>query len=354
MRVASKYFSVDNRTVGRFIPKQQPMPEMPEPSANGDEHEDEGGDSAHENEKGSRSESSTFSAKDLKKLLAPKSKMTRVKLEQPRKRGASFVSQVRREVLPNGLTVLLMRNPGTESVGITGYIKAGKYFSYKSGSNISEVMADIMPKGSKRFSKTQIAEALEGMGISGALEFALDNYRLSFGSHVVASDLPQYLDLLNDVLRNPLLSEDELSKTKIEWQARYTEASNNPRMLAWNKLRREIYPENHLFFEKMYDEQIAELQALTPDALHAMHKKLLGPKSSIITIVGDVDLDEALKLITDKLGDWKGADPGSIEVPTVALPKAKQRYNVFVADKKSADIVIAHPASLRRSDSDYY
>lgn len=348
MRAAAKYFHADNRTVGRFVPKQQPVVDQVE-AGNGDGHLEEDEPPAE-----NKILSTTFSSDDLKSLLVLKPPMTKVKLEKPRKRSESFADQVRKEVLPNGLTVLLMNNPGTESVGITLYVKAGKYFTYKMASNISEVMADIMPKGSRKYSKTQIAEILENMGIPGSLDFSVDNYRVSCGTHVVVDDLPLYLDILNDVLRNPQLAEDELTKTKIEWQARYAEALNNTRVLAWNRLRRSIYPADHLFYEKTYEELVAELQGLNCDELHKLHGQLMGPSGAIITIVGDISTDEAFKLVSEKFADWSGPTAGQIIVPAVGLPSAAARHNIFLADKKSADIVIAHPCSLQRSDSDYY
>jgi zinc protease len=348
MDVAAKYFIVDNRTVGRFIPREAAVvEELPEDAELDDEAEDE------TDQAGDHAESAE-GQEDLSELMKTKPPMTRVKLEKPKKRVKSFASQVVRETLPNGMTLLLMRNPGTESVGMSGYLRAGKYFTHDLGSNVSEVMSDLMPKGSRKYSKNQLAEALENMGIPAGLEFSVDNYRLSFGSHLVASDLPYYLDLLNDVMRNPLLAEDELAKTKVEWQSRYTEALNNTRMVAWNRLRRSLYEPGHLFFEKTYDEQLAELMELTSDDLRKAHLSLCTPKQSIITIVGDIEIDATIKLIRDKFGDWQGADPKKIVVPKVGLPAKKQRMDIFIADKKSADIVIAHPASLLRSNSDYY
>ncbi len=355
-RVAAKYFISENRTTGRFIPKvsganSHAVEEADDASENGDSHAE-----------GAAAVAPPIIAKaaalpkgkELEALMAVKPPMTKVKLEKPKGRAATFESQVVREVLPNGMTVLLMRNPGTESVGLTGYVRAGKYFSYKLGSNISEVMANVMPKGSANYSKMNIAENLEDMGIPGGLEFSIDNYRISFGTHIVAADLRRYLQMLNDIMRNPLLAEDELSKTKVEWQSRYTEALNNTRTMAWNKMRQCLYEPSHLFYEKSYEAQVAELQALNTEALKGCHSQLFSPSSAIITIVGDIDIDETLNLLKDTFGDWAGPVPATIHVPAAAMPDHKKRFDIFIADKKSADIVIAHPTTLRRTDSDYY
>ena len=352
-RVAAIYFDTDNRTVGSFIPKESSIAdELDDSDDDGEEPQDVAGNS--QEARGHAGSEQHGGAEDLTSMIALRPPMTRVKLEKPKNRTASFASQVVKEVLPNGMTLLLMRNPGTESIGLTGYLRGGKYFSQDFGNNVSEVMADVMPKGSRNYSKLEIAEALENMGTPGGLDLQIDNYRLSFSSNIVASDLSEYLDLLNDVMRQPTFAEDELAKTKIEWQSRYTEALTNTRTMAWVKLRRSLYPDNHLFHEKTYEELTEELKDLSVEKLKAIHERLFTPHSSIITLVGDFEMNRTIKLIREKFGDWQGKQPHKIEVPAVKLPDKRQRLDVFLADKKSADIVIAHPSDLCRTGSDYY
>ena len=54
------------------------------------------------------------------------------------------------------------------------------------------------------------------------------------------------------------------------------------------------------------------------------------------------------------MGDWQGSQPLSIDIPKVNLPTNQERFEIEVADKQSADIVIAHPSTLRRTNADFY
>jgi zinc protease len=343
-RVVATYFNKTNRTVGVFLPNEIDMsPEQMEAAIaaaeaqSGDEH---GGEEKS----------------NLAELMADKPVVAKAKVDKPKIHTSSFASRLVKKVLPNGLTVLLMQNPGTESVGVCGTLKAGKYFTAEghNNSNLAELVADLLPKGSAKYSKMEIAQILENMGIPGGLEFSVDNYRLSFGAHVVSDDLPMYLDLLADLIRNPQLSSEELAKTKIEWRSRFTEAMNNTRSMAWNKLRRTIFDAGHPFYEKTFEEQVVDLEDVSLETIHATHKKLFTPKGMIITVVGDTDLDEALQHITDKLGDWQGGDPPSISIPQAPLPKKSSRIDVPLPEKKSTDIVMAHPTDLQRTGEDFY
>jgi len=195
---------------------------------------------------------------------------------------------------------------------------------------------------------------LEEMGCPGGLEFFVDNYRIGLSAQLVVADLPEYLDLLNDVVRRPLLAEEELAKTKVEWNARFVESKMNTRSMAWNRLRQELYAKDHPFYDKSFDDQARELAGITTATLHSVHKQCFSPANTIVTLVGDIDLDHGLKLIAGRFGDWKGEAAPAIVMPEASLPKAAARLEVLLPEKASVDIVIAHPCDLKRASEDFY
>ncbi|HNB21368.1 MAG TPA: pitrilysin family protein [Candidatus Melainabacteria bacterium] len=346
MKAAAKYFVKSNRTVGHFYPKTgEEMPSEFAEHFEGDEDEMPAPEASIE----AKPEEINVS-----EFLNSRPPVAKVKAAKSSTKTPSFESRVVKEVLPNGLTLLLLRNPGTESIGITSTTKAGKYFSYKEPGALPDFTADLMTKGSKHYGKIQIAEILENMGIAGSLEFSVDNYRMSFGSHLVADDLPQFTDLLADVMRNPLFLEEELAKTKIEWRARLTEALSNTRLMAWNAVRRSLYHPDHPFYEQTYEEQLQEIDVIKPEDLSKLHARLFGPKGTILTLVGDMDVDKTIALMRDKFGDWHGNEPLAIDIPQVKLPAKGQRIDIQLKDKRSTDLIMAHTTELQRNSQDFY
>ncbi len=353
MRVAKTYFVRSNRTIGYFIPREGEDGANEQCEEDSDDHDHAGQDgeglvTAGPPEKATE----LYTADQVKEFLDIKT--TPVTVEFKSSAPSTYEKQVKRVVLPNGMIVLLMNNPGTESVGLAINIKAGRYFSQHIPGSISEIIGDLLPRGSQSYDKLKIAENLEEMGIPGGLEFFVDNYRVGLGTHLVVSDLPHYLELLSDVIRNPLLAEDELDKTKIEWQARVVESKMNTRAMAWNKLRQSLYPKDHLFYDKDFDEQLKELETVQSKTLHTSHKKLFSPKGTILTLVGDIDVDKALKMIEKQFGDWQGDEPAAIIMPECALPAKATRVEVELPEKASVDIVMAHPCTVKRAASDFY
>lgn len=346
MRVAGIYFNEDNRTVGRFSPteREQPLPHVlalsgavPGENGNGDGN----------------------GKKSAKKVAArgasggAKPKPIRMELPRPNTaKRASFVSQVRREVLDNGLTVLVMENPGTGSVAIQGAIFGGEVFAPNDQAVLPGVVANMMTKGSQNYSKTQLAEIMEEMG--SRIGFGTDRFKSNFGTLIVSEDFPRFMPILADVLRNPLFLEDELTQSRREFIAALTRALNNTAQRARQSLMQHLYPPNHPFFEAPYDTRIAELGNIRDQDLRAFHQRTYSPASTILTIVGDVNADQALELVRENLSDWQGGERQQIIVPPVDVPVGRRRIEIAIPDKASVDIMIGHPTSLARTAEDFY
>lgn len=367
MRVMAKYFTKTNRTIGHFKPLQLGLDDVAAPIPaydGGDEDDDEaeapgtlpiGFKEPEVRERSAVEKTSEITDEQLEALLVEAPKSVKVKFSKAKSQGKTFVERVHKEVLSNGMTVLLMENPGTESMGFAFNIRAGRYFTHNDETNsLSELVAEMLPRGSKRFDKIKLAEMLEGMGIAGAIEFGVDNYRLSLGTSLVSSDFPQYLDLVDEVLRNPLMAEDELQKVGVEWTSKLVEGANNTKSVAWNGLKRIMYPPSHPFYEKTFSEQIRELANLQRDQIVKAHERLITPHGAVMSIVGDFKTDDVLNQIKAKFGDWTGPKPAEIVIPDVALSDTRRYFEVDIPDKSSVDVILSHPTSLRRSAKDFY
>lgn len=371
--VTATYFTRTNRTVGYFKPMQMFLDEVREKeNGNGkasieadtelevmeDDDEENLADIAVKDPVPVEVERQVgafeIEKEELERLLAEAPKAKKVRFSKDGEGEKSFEERVRVKSLANGMKVLLMQNPGTGSVGIALNIKAGNYFTKDLPSHQAELMGELLSRGSEGFDKVHIAEALENMGIPSGLEFSVDNYRLGLATYVVQEDFNEYLDLLNDALRRPLLAESELDKLKVELSSKIIEGANNTRSAAWNGMKRSLYKADHPFYEKLPSEQIEELLAIKSADLHAVHQKLLSPASAILSIVGDIDLDGAFAEIEKRFSDWTGGEPSPVVIPETALLGKRRFFDINVPDKSSADIILSHPTTLRRTDKDFY
>lgn len=334
MRVARKYFQTDNRTVGHFIPSEGNGKALWQPTET----------------------RQTESKKTKAKKTAPKSTNhnghKRLQLPAPGTQKSNFTDRVFKEILPNGLTLLVMPNRGTGSVAINGALPAGDCFANPQLSIVPTIAASMLTRGSQNYSKEALAKVLEEMGIR--FGFGSDRFKVAFGTLVTSDDFAKFMPVLSDLLRKPLFLEEELSLVVKEIRAGLTRSISDTGRRANNALMQALYPENHPFYERSFEERLQELDALDPAILNSYHQSHYGPAGSIITVVGDIEPAEAFKLLKEQFSDWQAQARKEIVVPEVALPKAPKRLEINLDDKASVDILIGHPSTLSRKNKDFF
>ena len=351
MRVAKTYFMPDNRTVGYFLPSESAGVEDDEADViEGEELLDESDSNGSSSSKAQIKKTKNVEPKrailstdELEKVLMPARKLNR----------ATFSSQVHKEVLENGLTVLYMPNPGTGSVAVSTYLRAGNYYEPRSKHGLSDAVAEMLLRGSEGLSKEQLAQLAKELGLIDGINIHADGFAARTGATIVSGDLGRYLEVLAKVLREPTFQHEELSKLKLEWAARITEQKNNTGPAAVNRLYRELYPEGHLFHQKDFESQLFELDSFTVGDLKEFHQ-IYSPAGGVIAIVGDVDKDKAIAQLREAFGDWSGQNPGLIELANVDLPAEAKRVELRMPDKSSMDIVMGYPLPIKFTDPDYY
>ena len=348
MRVAKEYFVRENRTVGYFIPTETAAVEEDEAEVYAGE-ENELVDAAEESapakalRNGKAPKPVTLSLDELEKVLVPAKKFSR----------ASFSSQVHKEVLDNGLRVLHMPIPGTGSVAVSTYLRAGNYFEPRQKHGLADAVADMLLRGSEGLSKEQLAQLVKELGLIEGLNIHADGFAVKTAATVVSEDLARYLQVLSLVFRKPLFLPDELAKLKSEWAARITEQKNNTGPAAVNRLYRELYPEGHLFHQKEFDSQLLELDSFSRDDLSEFHQ-VYSPASTIIVIAGDIEREKAIEFVRETFADWTGPQAPPIELAMVEMPAQSRRVELRMPDKSSMDIVLGYPVPVKFTDPEFY
>ena len=335
-RVAAKYFDPSNRTVGHFVPATKNGKAKPLFGSTFEVEENGNG----------KVEAKKKSSKDS-------SKKNRLELIRPGSGTKSnFAGRVIREVLPNGLTLLVLPNPGTGSVACHGAIAAGDYFTSIENSLLATLTAMTLTRGSENYSKAKLAQVLEEMGIR--FGFSADRFRVGFGTLVTKEDFSSFVPVLADLIRRPKFPEEEFALVLKEVRAGLTRAMNDTGRRASNALMRTIYPYSHPFYDPSYEERLEELDRTGPGLLREFHRQNYGPDGSVFAVVGDIDPDQAISLMKDAFSDWTGSPRRSIEISEVPAAAASGRLEVNLDDKANVDILIGHSTNLCRKNKDFF
>src|ERR1700739_3143431 len=109
---------------------------------------------------------------------------------------------------PNGVIVLSERVPSVRSAAVGIWVRAASAHEARPKMGVSHLLEHMVFKGTERRTAQQIALALEARG--GSLDAYTSRDTTAFQARVLDSDLPQALDVLTDLVRNPVLRNSDL------------------------------------------------------------------------------------------------------------------------------------------------
>ncbi|HMO68674.1 MAG TPA: pitrilysin family protein, partial [Novosphingobium sp.] len=222
--------------------------------------------------------------------------------------------------LSNGIPVALARRTSVPQVSLSINFDAGIAADALDGPGTQAAMLDLLDEGTRSRSATQIAEEQERLGASIDLSAGLDSSALTMTA--LTANLAPSLELAADVLRNPAFAASEVARVRDQRLAELAQAEATPQSLARRVLMRELFGARHPYAQPADGLGTrAGLEALTPAALRAAHRRWLRPETARITVAGDMTMERLLPLLEGAFGSWKvrgkapPAKPLALEVP---------------------------------------
>lgn len=321
--VAAHYFDARNRTVGTFKPLKEKLADKPA--------------AATPRREGNKLPAATKSGAATKST-------------------GDFASRVKRVVLPNGLTVVAMATPGTGTASVVTSVKAGSVYASYDKELVPNAVSALLTMGSQNLSKEELSDRLAGMGADLGFRVGSDMLTMGASSTLVTADLNDYFKILAEVILNPTFADADLNIVKGMLGSNIQRSASNTDAQASSVLSRELYEKGSPYYQKTVDELLGELPALSAADCKAFHAAQFSPKSTTITIVGDIDADRATDLIPDELKAWTGPEVASVSINPAtikAVDKAKI-VKVHIPNQKSVTIMIGLPAWMHRLSPDFH
>lgn len=220
---------------------------------------------------------------------------------------ASFLdpATVRREVLPNGLTVLIRRDTSAPVVAIVTHVKAGYFDETDDVSGIAHVLEHMFFKGTERRGVGEISKETKGSG--GYLNAHTIYDQTVYFTVLPASGFASGLDIQSDAYANSVIDQDELRK---ELEVIIQEAkrkADNPSALATETLYEILHDRHRMRRWRIGHEE--GLRKLDRNAMVKFYRNFYQPSNTILSIVGDIDVDAAMARIVEHYGALSDKSP---------------------------------------------
>lgn len=205
--------------------------------------------------------------------------------------------------LANGLTVLVREDHSAPVVAIVTHVKAGYFNEPDPLVGISHVLEHMYFKGTERFGVGEIARATKAAG--GFLNAGTIYDYTSYYTVLPSSALERGLEIQSDALKHSEIDPEELRK---ELEVIVQEANrklDNPRAVATERLYEAMFDVHRIRRWRIGTEE--GLRRLTREDVRRYYRDLYRAPN-IILVVGDVEAEEAFRLVERYYGDVPGGD----------------------------------------------
>lgn len=232
--------------------------------------------------------------------------------------------------LKNGLRVLLAPMPSLESATAIVWVRTGSRFEEKDKNGISHFMEHIIFKGSKkRPSARAISEAVDSMG--GEFNAGTSKEWTNFYIKAKKESLDLALDILSDMVLNPLIKSEEVEREKgviVEEIAMY---EDTPIMKIGEVFEETIFGGNSLSWDTAGTEKT--VRSITRDDFLRYRKLHYYPENMVVSVAGGIGEKEALGLVEKYFGELPGRSQNKVTFEVFEDKQTKPQ--IIVKNKKN-------------------
>jgi zinc protease len=257
---------------------------------------------------------------------------------------------IRKFELPNGLRLLVKEDHRLPFVEFRAMFKGGVLAETRDNNGITQLTSRMLLKGTLRRSARDIATEIETVG--GSIDSYGGNNSFGVNLETMSSDFATGLDLLADVLLNPVFPADALEREREVQIADICAQKDNLLKSASVAMRRTLFGSIGYGLDSAgREEAVAKLKAAS---LKSFHKKLAAPNNCVLAIYGDVNTAEVKSAVEKLFGHWKSSDAANELIRTSPdTPPPRMQRVEEIRDKKQTVIVIGFPGTTMHDEDRY-
>ena len=261
---------------------------------------------------------------------------------------SSYALDVKREVLENGLVLMVVERHNLPVVRVAVGIDAGSLNEPADKAGLANIVAALLTEGTAGRTARQISEEIEfvggDIGASGGVDY------ITVGLSVLKKDMDLGFDLLSDIILNPVFPEDEINKKKERIKGGLKASEEDPRFVASKNFRKAVFGDHP--YGRLVTGTAVTIDRITRQDIVSFHSRYYVPGNSIMVVVGDVTGDEVKGLIDKYFGKWRGGKTSPPALPP--LNAVKQRKTITInRDLAQATVILGH-IGVKRDNPDYY
>lgn len=291
---------------------------------------------------------------------------TKAQTETPPAPSAPRAAQIPKPVektLKNGLRVIVVERKNVPLVTAQLLIKSGGEVDPANLAGAADMTAELLTKGTKTRTATQIAQEIEFLG--GSIESGAAWDASNITVRVMSDKLDKAAAIMADAALNPTFAQEEIDRYKTQVLDELEVNLKQPGALAGFVANRVV------FGDAPYGHPLAgtpeSIKRISRNDLINLHKNIYTPDNAVLVIAGDIAPDKAFAIAESNFGKWTGKQTSGAKVggksavrensakfiPAKSGANVKKITVVDLPDSGQAAVYVA-VNGIERQNKDYY
>src|SRR5437764_9899782 len=192
---------------------------------------------------------------------------------------------IKKQILPNGLTILTERMEHIRSVAIGIWVKSGSRHEHAEVNGISHFVEHMVFKGTRNRSALDIARQMDSIG--GNMDAFTGKETICFNAKVLDEHLPVAVDVLSDIVLNPLFEPQDVTREKGVILEEIKMDEDNPDYLV-NEIFKQNFFKDHPLGKPILGTNETVRRVKHESVLH-FYAQRFSPENLIISAAGSLD-----------------------------------------------------------------
>jgi predicted Zn-dependent peptidase len=223
------------------------------------------------------------------------------------------VREIERASLANGIRIVTESMPYVRSVSLGVWIGTGSRIERGPENGLSHFLEHMVFKGTTTRSAEDIAKSVDSVG--GGLDAFTSKELVSFNTKVLDEHLPLALDILSDMVLNPLLLSEDIEKEKGVILEEIKMEADQPEFVLHETFISNFW-KGHGLGKPILGTRDT-VKKFEREMLHDFYSRVYSPSNILITAAGNLDHANIVKLIREKLSGLPAREP----LPVDTIPK---------------------------------
>ena len=250
-------------------------------------------------------------------------------------------SEFERKVLKNGMTIIFEKRD-VPVVSVAFAVRYGGINEDVSEKGIAHFIEHMFYKGTPKRNWKQIAEEIEKKG--GDLSGFTSSITTAYWCKMPSKHLNVALDVLSDMVKNPLFDEKEVEKERKVIFEEIKMIKDNPIKYVFHEIQNHLYAEPlGLILIGTYE----TMNSLTRNKLVKRFEQVYQPNNMVLCVVGNADFNKIIEFAKKNFSDKKGE---------ISKFKIKKKNKIKLEKRKGIDqanLIFAYHVPLSNNKKNY-